>query len=157
MYNDRYETYSIAIYLSLYTCYNRLDENTEYDLQNAFTSARIRAVFQNWLPMLKTYSARYINYRFLALTVNFGTQPVYIKTVWCKVRKLLRYISTHFFRCRLTFKSLLFAPPDSPQWRASSFLARCNVTHYRFVEDYIFFVVIRVATDRFQITLNITT
>jgi len=43
------------------------------------TSARIRVVFQNWLPLLKIYSAHNVNYRFLALTVNFGTERVSLK------------------------------------------------------------------------------
>jgi len=34
------------------------------------------AVFQNWLAVLKIYSACHVNYRFSALAVNFGTQPM---------------------------------------------------------------------------------
>jgi len=37
----------------------------------------IMAVFQNWLPTLKIYSLRYVYYRFSALAVNFGTQPIF--------------------------------------------------------------------------------
>ena len=29
-------------------------------------------------PVLKIYNTRYVNYRFSALTVNFGTQPTYV-------------------------------------------------------------------------------
>ena len=34
-------------------------------------------VFQNLLPVLKIYNTHDVNYRFLALAVNFGTQTLY--------------------------------------------------------------------------------